>query len=148
MVLIGQIICEPATPGKRRVYRTWIPLWHWLRETAMVNAFIIWRTLTNSSKQQDAHVQFKKKLALSVLKRSRDRVPRAPKTPASSQADKENESPYKSSCERVHVILSKRQGYCASCTESKRLSYGGNRKPLSELSLNTVRGNRDKKTTT
>lgn len=117
----------------RRNYSTWCPLFHWLREMAITNCAIIWKA-SKASNKLAAHKEYRLALAnkLMAMTRSRSFIARQKPT---------KEVPVEASCTGKLVAIAGITRYCISCQAAKRTAeIRSNRKPLGELSVNSIRG--------
>jgi hypothetical protein len=113
---------------QRRCYRTWKPLWHYLFDTSLCNAAKIWIDMGYGDTKKSGHYRFRQCLAQELMK-----------TPSPEGVQERHKK--KTYHERIHRN-GLDPGTCVSCLKAKRYSdESTTRKPLQELSLNSVRSN-------
>ena len=125
---------------RRRCYRTWFPLWHFLRETAITNAMKIWRASHSDSTEQSIHLEFRLALAHSLMQKTSlsGEAPRSRKRPIDLLEGNEVMPIAKRRCSGNLKVLIKRDQRCKSCQTNRRTINGYIRKPLDEISVNNV----------
>lgn len=132
----------------RRCYKTWHPLFHWLREMVLVNCTILWtKSGKLSGTRDDVSTAYRRELALSLMEFTLNQNyierPSIPKRKRELREDPLAEAPCDiPACPNSPQHMKKRN-YCAACAVIGRKSGGGsNRKPLGELSMNSLQGRR------
>jgi hypothetical protein len=132
-------------PFQRRCYRTWYPLWNYLRETTITNAYIIWRaeskTTIGITSTRSMHFHFCNDLAVALMACTRvEEIGSKRKREVSPPPAVISQATGQIGCQEVSLMPSKKLGYCDSCQIAHRHPKGI-RKPLGELSVNSLRGN-------
>lgn len=126
----------------RRCYRTWCPLWHYLLDTSLCNAALIWAKHQHYPKEgyDSLHRVFRMQIARKwmALNTTQKRIqnPRSqPLNPYLAVLKQDTQVPSHS------YGLLERHGYCKSCSRAGRKAIARiERIALSELSVNSVRG--------
>jgi hypothetical protein len=136
---------------KHRSHRTWVPLFRYLIETAIANASKLWVSMGLAKTKESGHYRFRESCAYALMRYGGETRPLPQAIVARMQQylsrDDDNTSQVTpvtnsmaKSCEGEHKVLSKNLRSCAICLQSGRKASGLARKPLSELSSNSLRG--------
>jgi hypothetical protein len=120
----------------RRTYRTWLPLWFYLFDTAIANCAFIWDSLGYYNRQQKhgLHGGFRRKLGAELIKRSGQKAGSFPTKVDSSQVT--CNSGNSANC---LLIKGPTQQYCKPCQAAERITEFIHRTPLDEVDPNRRR---------
>ena len=127
---------------QRRCYRTWFPLWNFLRETTITNIVILLQHHYSGKKIPDFHLQVRRQLALTLMAQIPDeeRPSQATKRAALYIDGMENTITSKDCVAGYLPSPYKKARYCSPYSTNGRSGLQGPRKVLGELSSNSVRG--------
>jgi hypothetical protein len=133
-----------------RCHRTWHPLFHWLREMVIVNCNILWnKSGKRSGKKRETSLLFRQRLSQQLMRLTTDYSYIERARVLKRKADKleelqvlEEDSYDVPKCPNSPQYLKKRK-YCVACSGDSRISSSNVfRKPLAELSANSLQGRR------
>ena len=128
-----------STMTLRRCLRNWKPLWHWLLDTTLCNAAMIWKAHGHfTTKHGSLNTEFRKQIYLNWMSRGRKPLPVS--VPQSIVRTPNKQFPINPAVPTCTNGLLEKASYCVSCVNAGRKAIPQHsRKPLSELSRNSVR---------
>jgi hypothetical protein len=140
-----------------RSHRTWVPLFRYLIETAIANASKFWVSMCLAKTMESGHYQFRESCAYALMRFGGETrpLPQAVVTRIRQYLVRDDDNPSQvtpvtnsmaKSCEEEHKVLSKNLRNCVICLQDGRKASGrARRKPLGELSSNSLRGKGESK---
>ncbi len=129
----------------RRNYRTWKPLWNYLFQTTICNSALIWVDQGHSTKKNEGHLKFRKKLASQLMAHSSSFKHTSPIDGFGVRTNLETHIiTSRNGCSGTHEYISRTAGECKACMAQGRTAQAcEKRKVLQELSENSIRFNQN-----